>query len=74
MTKDEILKKEFREELHNIGEMIKNGDNVNYDYEFFTDFEIYKKYREIQDEIDREGLSIDLINKMNELKHEARKR
>ena len=55
MTKDEVLRKEFKEDLHSIGEMIKNGDHVNYDYEFFTDFEIYKKYREIQDEIDAEG-------------------
>ena len=71
---EEKLRKEFKEAKRQISELIKEGNHVNYSIEILSDFEIYKKCREIEKEIDEKGLSIERLNRLNEIKREASKK
>ena len=56
------LREEFkRAHDDNIAQLIKEGNYVNYDYAVMSDFETFKKCREVEEEIKEKGLNI-IIN------------
>ena len=65
------LREEFKKAHDNIEQLIKEGNNVNYDFEVMSDFETFKKYREVEEEIKEKGLNIERLNRLNEIKRKA---
>ena len=65
------LREEFKKAHDNIEQLIKEGNYVNYDFEVMSDFETFKKCREVEEEIKEKGLNIERLNRLNEIKRKA---
>lgn len=66
------LREEFKKAHDdNIAQLIKEGNYVNYDYAVMSDFETFKKCREVEEEIKEKGLNIERLNRLNEIKRKA---
>jgi len=65
------LEKELRKEFEDHFKNIDYSEHVCGDMEIYSDFEIFKKYRKIQKDAEKNGLTIEHINAMNTLSCQA---